>query len=115
MKLYQWQAIPVEQMSATISRQVIHSESMTIARLTLLKGAYVPLHSHVNEQISTLERGVMRFEIGGEEQYIRQGESLVIPPNVPHLAEVMEDTIAVDVFTPVRADWVSGDDAYLRG
>ena len=42
------------------------------------------------------------------------GEVLRIPPNVPHSAEALEDCVGVDLFSPVREDWRSGDDAYLR-
>jgi quercetin dioxygenase-like cupin family protein len=69
----------------------------------------------VNEQISTIESGSLRFVVGGQEIVVKAGDSLVIPPNVPHLAEAHEDCIATDTFCPVREDWIRGDDAYLRG
>jgi quercetin dioxygenase-like cupin family protein len=115
MQHYQWNGIPVEIMSPLVSRQVLHAETITIARLVLKKGAFVPLHSHINEQISTIESGSLRFVVDGEEIFVKAGEMLVIPPNVPHLAEAHEDCTATDTFSPVREDWVRGDDAYLRG
>jgi quercetin dioxygenase-like cupin family protein len=115
MQHYQWNGIPVEIMSPLVSRQVIHAETITIARLVLKKGAFVPLHSHINEQISTIESGSLRFVVDDKELIVKAGETLVIPPNVPHLAEAHEDCIATDTFSPVREDWVRGDDAYLRG
>jgi quercetin dioxygenase-like cupin family protein len=115
MKLYNWAEVPEEQMSPTISRQVIHAERVTIARIRLRKGAIVPLHQHHNEQITTLERGKMRFVISGEEQIIDAGQTLTIPPNAPHLVEALEDSLATDLFSPVREDWIRGEDAYLRG
>ena len=115
MKHYSWTEVPEERMNALISRQVIHSETMTVARIRLRKGAVVPLHQHVNEQISTVENGVMRFVVSGEERIVRNGETLTIPPNAPHLVEALEDSQALDVFSPVREDWIRGDDAYLRG
>ncbi len=57
----------------------------------------------------------MRLIVDGKPIVVKAGESLRIPPNVPHSAEVLEDCVAVDVFSPVRQDWVRGDDAYLRG
>ena len=42
------------------------------------------------------------------------GEVLVIPPNVPHKAEAVEDTLDVDVFSPPRQDWLDKSDDYLR-
>jgi quercetin dioxygenase-like cupin family protein len=115
MQHYQWDGIPVEKMNPLITRQTIHGASITIARLVLKKGAFVPLHAHVNEQISTIESGALRFVVGGNEIVVKAGETLVIPANVPHLAEAHEDCTATDVFTPVRQDWIDGDDAYLRG
>lgn len=115
MKLYNWEQIAEERMSAAISRKVIHSEAMTIARIRLQKGAIVPLHSHANEQVTILETGKLRFVIDGEERLLNGGETLLIPPNAPHLVEALEESFATDLFCPVREDWIRGDDAYLRG
>ena len=112
---YNWSEVPVEHMNASISRQMIHGETMTVARIRLRKGGVVPLHQHPNEQISTVESGRLRFVVSGQEQTLGSGETLTIPPNAPHLVEALEDSLAVDVFCPVREDWVRGDDAYLRG
>jgi quercetin dioxygenase-like cupin family protein len=112
---YNWSDVALEPMSPVISRQVIHGQTMTVARIHLRKGAVVPLHQHVNEQISMLERGRVRFVISGEERIVESGEALTIPPNAPHLVEALEDSLAVDLFSPVREDWIRGDDAYLRG
>ena len=114
MHLYEWDRIEKEQMSPTFARQVIHGETMTVARVYLSKGCAVPEHSHHNEQISMLEKGALRFVIGGVEKVVKAGEVLRIPPHVPHSAEALEDSIAVDLFSPIREDWIRGDDAYLR-
>lgn len=114
MQLYNWEWIAEERMSATISRKVIHGETITIARIHLQKGALVPLHSHVSEQITMLERGKLRFVIAGEEKTLNGGETLQIPPNAPHLVEALEESWATDLFSPVREDWIRGDDSYLR-
>jgi quercetin dioxygenase-like cupin family protein len=87
---------------------------MTVARIHLKKGAIVPEHAHVAEQVSTITEGSLRFQIEGQEVRVSTGESLVIPPNVPHSAVADEDCVAIDVFTPAREDWIRGDDAYLR-
>ena len=114
MELYNWEQLPAEQMNAMVVRKVIHSGQMTSARLQLRKDAIVPEHSHINEQIANVERGALLFRIGGVDQVVGAGESLVIPPNVPHAVVALEDTTVTDVFTPRREDWISGDDAYLR-
>jgi quercetin dioxygenase-like cupin family protein len=114
MNVYDWNAIPEEQLNPLVTRRAVHTDRMTIAKLRLSKGAIVPLHQHENEQVSMIDEGALRFEIGGRDVVVRTGESLVIPSNVPHLVEALEDSVATDVFTPSRQDWISGDDAYLR-
>lgn len=114
MQLYNWNRLPVEQLNPLVTRRMIHSGQMTIARLELLRGAAVPEHRHINEQVCTVEQGALEFSIEGHPQVVRAGESLVIPPNVPHAVVALEDSVAMDIFTPRREDWISGDDAYLR-
>ena len=89
-----------------------------LARIELKKGCVVPRHAHANEQISYIVQGALRFSIGeedaAEERIVRAGEVLILPGNVPHSAEALEDTVDFDVFAPPRQDWIEGSDAYLR-
>jgi quercetin dioxygenase-like cupin family protein len=114
MNVYDWNAMPEERLNPLVTRRVVHTERMTIAKLRLSKGALVPMHHHENEQVTMMDEGALKFEMDGREIVVRAGESLVIPSNVPHRVEALEDSIATDLFTPPRQDWISGDDAYLR-
>jgi quercetin dioxygenase-like cupin family protein len=114
MKVHNWNEIPVEQMTDTVTRQVVHTDMMTIARLTLKKGAVVPRHSHPNEQVSNVEAGTLRFIFDDGEMVVHTGESMQIPGGAPHSVEALEDAVALDLFSPAREDWIRGDDAYLR-
>jgi quercetin dioxygenase-like cupin family protein len=108
-------SIPVEQLNPLIDRQFVYCEHAMRARLTLRRGAIVPKHSHENEQITYILEGALRFTMGdGRVITVGAGQVLVIPSNMPHQAEAVEDTIDLDVFTPPRADWIAGTDAYLR-
>ena len=83
----------------------------------LKKGCVVPKHAHHNEQITYILDGALRFRLGADlEQQVdvHAGEVLVIPGNLPHTAEALEDTLDVDIFDPPREDWLNGTDAYLR-
>ena len=116
--LHRWDDIALETLSSTLERRYLSTETMTLARITLKKGCLVPLHRHENEQIAYILEGKLRFWFGENDEQsfdVSAGEVLVIPPNVPHRAEALEDTLDLDVFSPPRADWASGDDAYLRG
>ena len=117
-KHYRWDDLPKEELNPSIGRRLITGDALMIAHVYLAKGAIVPKHAHHNEQVSYILEGVLRFmlgEDGAEVIDVGAGEVLTIPPNLPHAAEALEDTLDVDVFTPPRADWLAGDDAYLRG
>src|SRR5438445_13860968 len=82
------------------------------------KGATVPRHVHVAEQITFIIDGALRLVLGadGDEIHeVRAGEVLIIPSNEPHSATALEDTYDLDIFSPPREDWIKGQDAYLRG
>jgi quercetin dioxygenase-like cupin family protein len=112
---FDWNSVPREQLNPHLVRQAIHTGQMTIARLELKAGGAVPAHAHINEQVSMVLSGRLRFLVAGVETLVGPGQVLELPPNVPHGVEVLEDSLVIDVFTPPRQDWITGDDAYLRG
>jgi quercetin dioxygenase-like cupin family protein len=114
---YRWNDMPRQPVTDVIDRRVITGQSMMLAHVYLKKGAIVPRHSHHNEQLTYILDGALKFSLGpeGAEQItVRAGEVLVIPSNMPHQAEALEDTLDVDVFSPPRQDWLDGTDDYFR-
>ncbi len=111
---YRWDDVEHEQLSALISRRMITGDQLMIAHVYLKQGAIVTEHAHHNEQLTYILEGKLRFTIEGKTIDVGAGEVLTIPPHVPHMAEALEDTLDVDVFTPPREDWLSKEDAYLR-
>jgi quercetin dioxygenase-like cupin family protein len=109
-----WDTVPLETMSDLISRKVISGEKAMVAQVFLKKDAVVPEHKHESEQITYIISGALKFDIEGREVIVRAGEVLHIPSWVPHRAVALEDTLDVDVFSPIRTDWLTKDDAYLR-
>ncbi len=101
-------------MNPLTTRQYVVGTNTMLARLVLKKGAHVPLHNHMNEQISHVVEGKLEFLLEGKSVTVRAGEVLCIPPHVPHAVNAMEDSVALDIFNPPRQDWIDGDDAYLR-
>ena len=115
MDIYDWNTVPSERLSALITRKAIHRANMTLACIELERSAVVAVHSHAHEQISMVQKGALKFVVDGQERVVRAGEMLALPSNVPHgVVETLEDSVVVDVFSPVREDWMKGDDAYLR-
>jgi len=109
-----WNSVELERLNPLLQRQFVVGEKVMVARILLKKGCVVPLHSHHNEQITYILEGVLKFGLNGEEVIVRAGEVLCIPPNVPHDAVALEDTVDLDIFTPPREDWIAKTDAYLR-
>jgi quercetin dioxygenase-like cupin family protein len=113
-----WSDVPVTQLNPLLTRQYVTGSQSMFARLELKKGCIVPRHQHPNEQITYITQGALLFVLGEEgstvEKIVREGEILVIPGNVPHSAEAIEDTVDFDIFAPPRQDWLTNDDAYLR-
>jgi len=111
---YSWATVPLETLSNTISRKIISGDSVMAAQVFLKKGAIVPEHHHPNEQITYILEGALEFLISGRRITVAKGEVLHIPSNLPHEAVALEDTVDLDMFSPPREDWLSGQDAYLR-
>ncbi|CAN5579054.1 cupin domain-containing protein [soil metagenome] len=113
---YRWEDMPRERVSDLLERRLITADRMMLAHVYLAKGCIVPQHSHENEQLTYILSGALKFWIGEEkrEQIVSAGEVLVIPSNVLHMAEALEDTLDVDIFSPPRQDWIDKTDDYLR-
>lgn len=116
MDALSWDRIPVEKVTDMIRRQLVTGANEMMARVLLDKGAVVPTHSHVSEQITYIQEGALQLWIGepAEEVVLRAGQFVVIPSNVPHKAEALEDTVDIDVFSPIRQDWLDGTDSYFH-
>jgi quercetin dioxygenase-like cupin family protein len=115
-KVHRLEDQPREKMIAGVERRFVSGERTTVGQIWLAKGALVPEHTHESEQVSYIVEGAMRFTLGGKDVVtVNGGEILVIPSMLPHSAEALEDTYDLDLFSPRREDWISGNDSYLRG
>jgi len=115
MEFYTWDEMEKEVLSPTIGRKIISGEKAMVSQVFLAKGAVVPEHHHESEQITYILEGALRFQIEGQEIVVGKGQVLRIPSHVPHAAVALEDTLDLDIFSPIREDWLKKDDAYLRG
>jgi quercetin dioxygenase-like cupin family protein len=109
-----WDAIEKEQLTPLLHRHFVVGQQIMLARVLLKKGCVVPEHSHVNEQLTYILEGALKFWIDGKIIVVKTGEVLAIPPDMPHKAEAVEDTVDLDVFCPPRTDWINKTDQYLR-
>jgi quercetin dioxygenase-like cupin family protein len=112
-----WDAVLVEEVNASMKRQIISGEKLMIARMHFKDGFVVPLHHHVHEQVTQVVAGQMRFWFGENKEQTMDlfpGDVVVIPSNLPHEALMIGDVEEIDIWAPPRQDWLDGSDHYLR-
>lgn len=107
-------AMTPEVVNPKMKRRMVWGDKIMAAFMELKAGFIVPNHQHENEQLSYCISGTMRFIFPDREVLLRGGEMLLIPSNMPHSAEMLDDVVEMDFFSPPRQDWISGADAYLR-
>ena len=106
VRLHRWDEIALEKVTEMMSQKIIAGEREMLAQIYLKRGALIPMHAHESEQMTYILQGALRFVVAGEEVIVREGEVLHIPANVSHQAEALEDTFELDVFSPIRAEWL---------
>ena len=106
-RVHRWDEIALEKITEMMSQKIVVGEREMLAQIYLKRGALVPMHSHDSEQMTYILQGALKFMVGGEEITVREGEVLHIPSGMPHQAEALEDTFELDMFSPVRLDWLS--------
>jgi quercetin dioxygenase-like cupin family protein len=106
VRVHRWDEIALEKITEMMSQKIVAGEREMLAQIYLKRGTLVPMHAHESEQMTYILQGAMKFVVGGEEVTVREGEVLHIAPWTPHQAEALDDTLELDVFSPVRPDWV---------
>jgi quercetin dioxygenase-like cupin family protein len=87
-------------------RTLTYGEKTLMAEFLLQKDSLLPRHSHPYEQTGYLVRGRMRLTIDTEPHEVGPGDSWCIPAGVEHMAQPLEDSVAIEVFSPVREDYL---------
>ena len=87
-------------------KTLVYGEKTLMTEFLLKKGNNLPRHTHPHEQTGYLVKGKIRLSIGAEEFEAQPGDSWCIPGGVEHGAEVIEDSVAIEVFSPVREDYL---------
>jgi len=105
-RLHRWDEIALEKITEMFSQKIVTGDREMLAQIYLKRGALVPIHTHESEQMTYVLQGALRFLVDGEEIIVREGEVLHIPSGAPHQAEALEDTFELDVFSPIRKEWL---------
>ena len=95
-------------------KTLVYGEKTLLTELRSSKGSSLPTHCHPHEQTGYIIEGKLKLKVADETFVANPGDSWSIPSNAEHSAEVLEDTVVVEVFSPVREDYIphNGEASY---
>jgi quercetin dioxygenase-like cupin family protein len=88
-------------------KSMIHGATTHLTEVRFVRGAVVPEHSHIHEQTGYLVSGSLRFFGDGEDTVVTPGDCWNFPSGEPHGAEALSDSVAIEVFSPIREDYLA--------
>ncbi len=96
-----------EEVGPGVRRKIMaYDDSLMVVRVAFEPGGVGPLHQHFHSQITHVESGVFEVEIDGEKKLLHRGDAFYIPPNVLHGAVCREAGVLIDVFSPMREEFI---------
>lgn len=99
--------VQYEQVANGVKRKIMgYDERLMLVRVEFEKGSIGALHTHHHSQITHIESGTFEVEIGAEKQVLKTGDAFYIPPNIVHGVVCLEQGVLVDMFSPMREDFV---------
>lgn len=114
LSLCKWSEIPEEAVTDMLSRKLITGKNVMLAWIVLKKDCTVANHKHESEQMTFVLEGLLELTLPEGKVKVGKDQVLLIPSNIEHSAVALEDTIDIDIFSPIRQDWLTGQDHYLR-
>ncbi|HLA10143.1 MAG TPA: cupin domain-containing protein [Pyrinomonadaceae bacterium] len=102
MPLYDWNKMEPSEITADYLQRVATGENVTISRLEVNRGSTSEPHKHKSEEVVVVLKGAWRFRLPSGDVTITPNQLLLIPPDVEHSSEALEDTIALDISVPIQ-------------
>jgi len=103
-----------EKLKGIMQKTLSYGEKTLLTHIKLSKGSTIPIHNHIHEQTGFLISGQMEFTINGELFNAEPGDSWTILKNIPHGAFVVKDSIVIEVFSPVREDYLPRNEIFVK-
>ena len=97
--------IDIKEIIPGLNGRMVHGEKITWAFWEIEKGAEVPMHHHIHEQIMHVQEGEFEFTLDGKTKNYGPNSVVVIPSNIPHSGIALTDCKIMDVFSPVREEY----------
>jgi quercetin dioxygenase-like cupin family protein len=102
--------VPWEITGPGMKRKIMsYDEKLMVVKVEFEKGAVGSLHQHYHTQITHVESGAFEVEINGEKKVLKGGDAFYVPPNALHGAVCLEPGVLIDIFSPMREDFVTNE------
>ena len=99
--------VPWQEVEKGIHRKLMaYDEQLMLVRVQFEAGGVGVLHRHPHSQITQVESGVFEIEIDGQKKVLQRGDAYYIPPDILHGAVCIEAGVLIDVFSPMREDFI---------
>lgn len=106
MAFYRTDDLPATEMLPGVTRRAVYLDDVMITFFDFEPEAIIPRHHHPHQQITWIVSGAMEFELAGERRVLRSGDGVLIPPNTPHGANILDEPCrALDAWHPIREDY----------
>ncbi|MFT3981351.1 MAG: cupin domain-containing protein [Ferruginibacter sp.] len=100
--------IPWEQLDPKVKRKIMsYDDRLMLVKVSFETGGVGTVHQHPHTQITHVESGVFEIEISGEKKVLKAGDAFYIPPMAWHGAVCLEAGVLIDVFSPMREDFIA--------
>jgi len=107
VSFYKWDDLPSRKINELLFRKFVVGERGMLVMITLKKGCVIPIHKHPEEQFTNILSGKLELHIGEKEPVVMEkGDVAHIPGNTDHSAKALEDTLDLDVFIPIKYDYL---------
>ncbi|MDH4222707.1 MAG: cupin domain-containing protein [candidate division Zixibacteria bacterium] len=106
MPIFYLDKLPALEIAPGIVGRIVTADSMTVAHVSIVAGSILPEHAHVHEQVVNVIQGKLELTVEGKVHILIPGTAMVLPPNVPHSGKAITDVKVIDVFHPVREDFI---------
>lgn len=100
--------IPLTDLGGGVQRRVLaYNEQQMIVEVHFEKGGVGSMHTHPHVQSTYVKSGKFRFNIDGKDVEVAAGDTIAFPPDIPHGTLCLEAGVLLDIFTPMRKDFIS--------
>ena len=91
-----------------VQRQIMgYDDKIMLVKVKFDKGGIGQMHEHYHSQVTYVASGKFELSIGDETKTMKAGDGFYIPPHVMHGAVCLEDGVLIDVFSPIREDFMA--------